>query len=84
MIKPTKTKFTNISKKLRHHDSKDLSPEPVIDHAHTQKTIRTKGLQKDKMKKQMKGQEMAVTAKDCKNLYDEINAQRKNDEIFMH
>jgi hypothetical protein len=84
MIKPTKTRFNNISKKLCHHDSKDLSSEAMIDHANPQQTIRAKGLQKGRLKKEMKGQEMAVTAKDCKNLFEEINTQKKNDEALMH
>jgi hypothetical protein len=84
MIKPTKTRFNKISKKLCHHDSKDLSSEAMIDHAHTQQTIRTNWLQKDRLKKEMKGQEMAVTANDCKSFYEEINAQRKTDETLMH
>ncbi len=89
MIKPTKSKFNNVSKKLCHYDSKDQdqSSEAMLDHLQTQQTLirtRTKGLQKNRLKKCMKGQEMTVTVKDCKQLYEEINAQSKADEAAMH
>lgn len=70
MIKPSKTRFNGFSKNLCRHDSKDFSSEAIIEQTNTQKTIKAKGLQRDRAKKGAPSNEMTVTAKDCKQLYE--------------